>query len=150
MEMLADPLEYTLGYSPLYDIVRVFVIFVGVAILSRIAMMFVTRESKTWITSTKSVIAVYAGLAVTLIIQQVEQFGQELVWWRLPLLLFIGVNALITLWAQQPTRGTEVNRSTTLYLVARAAAEDALCDRDQLSGKLCSNPKHAHSKTRQS
>lgn len=141
-----DPFAYTFGYHPLFDVARIFLIFVAVAILGRVVVLLATGEYKTWITSQRAGVAVFVGLAVQTIIQQVEALGTDLLWWRLPLLMFIGINACIVLYAGQATRGTSVNRTTSLYLVARAAIEDALCDRDQLAGKPCLHDDHGRGK----
>lgn len=144
MRLLADPFAYAIPYNPIFDIARIFVIFTGLAILGRVATMLFSGEHKSWIASQKAGVAVFCGIAIQLITQETEQLGEDLVWWRLPLLLFIGINTCIVLFAQQATRGKAVNRTTTQYLVARAAIEDALCDRDMLAGKPCLNGGHDH------
>lgn len=139
-----NPLDYTVSYLPVYDAVRVFVIFVAVAIMVRVGFMKLSGESAQSNRATKSVMLVYAIMAVYLVLQEFQQLGEDVVIWRLPLLALLGSSALVTLFSAQQVRGTQVNRTTSLYLVTRAAVEDALCDRDRLSGKLCSNKEHTH------
>lgn len=96
---MQDVLEYAIPYHPALDLLRCAVFFFGVAIL-----VYVAREAPRWHrrrshpVSEMALLAALAGFALFAILQEIEQFGKPMVWWRPPLLLFVAVNAAVATW----------------------------------------------------
>ena len=89
-------LEYTLPHHPVLDFLRVVGCFLGAGMIG-----YTIRDARLWQLdhrlhkATVALLFTFAAVGVLLILQEIEQWGDEIVWWRFPLLLFIAVNGLI-------------------------------------------------------